>query len=232
MLTAMAGPKTILLVEDDALVRAPMRAALEGAGYRVLESDLVAVGLNEFRTKSPDLVLLDVELPDGTGLEFCRAVRAHKTLSKTPVIMMTGRGGIEQKGEGFEAGADHYLVKPVHPREVLMWVESLLRRVGLEREEGDALEAGDLSIDRKALVVRYKGEALPGLTAKEVELLFFLVRKRPQVLSRKYILSNLWKTVAVDHVIDTHIGNLRKKLPAEVSDRVQNVPGKGFRYFG
>lgn len=228
----MAEAKTILLVEDDALVREPMRSALESAGYRVLEADLVAVGLNEFRTKSPDLVMLDIELPDGSGLDFCRAVRAHKSLAKTPVIMMTGRGGLEQKGEGFEAGADHYLVKPVHPREALMWVESLLRRVGLEREEGGALEAGELSIDREALVVRYKGEALPKLTAKEVELLFFLVRKRPQVLSRRYILSTLWKTVTVDHVIDTHIGNLRKKLPPEVSDRIQNVPGKGFRYFG
>ncbi|MBI5595633.1 MAG: response regulator transcription factor [Elusimicrobia bacterium] len=228
----MAEAKTILLVEDDALVREPLRSVLETAGYRVLEADLASVGLNEFRTKSPDLVMLDIELPDGSGLEFCRAVRAHKSMAKTPVIMMTGRGGLEQKGEGFEAGADHYLVKPVHPREALMWVESLLRRVGLEREEGGALEAGELSIDREALVVRYRGAALPKLTAKEVELLFFLVRKRPQVLSRRYILSTLWKTVTVDHVIDTHIGNLRKKLPPEVSDRIQNVPGKGFRYFG
>lgn len=229
---AMSEVKTILLVEDDAWVREPLRAALQAAGYRVLEADGVAVGLNEFRTKSPALVVLDIELPDGTGLEFCRSVRAHKSLAKTPVIMMTGRGGLEQKGEGFEAGADHYLVKPVHPREIVMWVESLLRRLKVEREEGDLLVAGDLSIDRKAVVVRYKDAPLPKLTAKEVELLFFLVRKRPQVLSRKYILSNLWRTVAVDHVIDTHIGNLRKKLPAEVSDRIQNVPGKGFRYFG
>lgn len=228
----MAGAKTVLLVEDDAQVRAPLRAALAAAGYRVLEADGVAVGLNEFRSKAPDLVVLDVELPDGTGLEMCRSIRAHKALAKTPVIMLTGRGQMDQKGEGFAAGADHYLVKPVHPREVLMWAESLLRRLGLEREEEQALEAGDLAIDRKALVVRYKGEPLPGLTAKEVDLLYFLVRKRPQVLSRKYILSNLWRTVAVDHVIDTHIGNLRKKLPVEVSDRIQNVPGKGFRYFG
>lgn len=228
----MSEGKTILLVEDDALSREPLRAALQGAGYRVLEADGVAVGLNEFRTKSPALVVLDIQLPDGTGLEFCRAVRAHKTLAKTPVIMLTGRGGLEQKGEGFSAGADHYLVKPVHPREALMWVASLLRRVASEREEGESLEAGDLAIDRKALVVRYKDAVLPKLTAKEVELLYFLVRKRPAVLSRKYILSTLWRTVAVDHVIDTHIGNLRRKLPVELADRIQNVPGKGFRYFG
>ena len=73
---------------------------------------------------------------------------------------------------------------------------------------------------------------MPKLTVKELELLYFLVRKRPAVLSRKHILGTLWRTVTVDHVVDTHIANLRKKLPAEVSDRIQNVPGKGFRYFG
>lgn len=227
----MSGKKTVLLVEDDAGVRTPLRVAFEAAGYRVLEADLAAVGLNEFRTKEPDLVVLDVELPDGTGLEVCKSIRAHKTLAKTPVIMLTGRGGFEQKGEGFGAGADHYLVKPVHPRELLLWAGSLLRRAEPE-EGGDVLEAGELSIDRAAMVVRFKGEPLPKLTVKELELLYFLVRKRPGVLSRKHILSTLWRTVAVDHVVDTHIGNLRKKLPPEVSDRIQNVPGKGFRYFG
>lgn len=227
----MGDTKTVLLIEDDAGVRAPLRAAFESEGYRVLEADLASVGLNEFRTKEPDLVVLDVELPDGTGLEVCRGIRANKSLGKTPVIMLTGRGGLEHKGEGFGAGADHYLVKPVHPKELLLWAGSLLRRAGPEAEPAE-LEAGDLSIDRAAMVVRYRGEPLPKLTVKELELLYFLVRKRPGVLSRKHILSTLWRTVAVDHVVDTHIGNLRKKLPSEISDRIQNVPGKGFRYFG
>ncbi|TBR25923.1 response regulator transcription factor [bacterium] len=227
----MGEQKTVLMVEDDAGVRAPLRAAFEAAGYRVLEADGIAVGLNEFRTKEPDLVVLDVELPDGTGLDACRSIRAHKTLSKTPVIMLTGRGGLEQKGEGFEAGADHYLVKPVHPKELLLWAGSLLRRTGEDAGAG-AVTAGELSVDREAMVARFKGEPLPKLTVKELELLHFLVLKRPAVVSRKHILSKLWRTVAVDHVVDTHIANLRKKLPAEVSDRIQNVPGKGFRYFG
>ena len=143
----MTEQKTILLVEDDALVRDPLRAALQGDGYRVLEADGVAVGLNEFRPKEPDLVVLDVELPDGSGLEACRGIRAHKTLGKTPVVMLTGRGHMDQKGEGFASGADHYLVKPVHPREVLMWAESLLRRVKAERSEGEALVAGELVLN-------------------------------------------------------------------------------------
>ena len=145
--------------------------------------------------------------------------------------MLTWRRVLDQKWGGVVAGADHYLVKPVHPRELLLWASSLLRRAEPE-EEGGLLEAGELSIDRAAMVVRFKGEPLPKLTVKELELLYFLVRKRPGVLSRKHILSTLWRTVAVDHVVDTHIGNLRKKLPPEISDRIQNVPGKGFRYFG
>ena len=110
-------------------------------------------------------------------------------------------------------------------------VESLLRRLVSERGEGASLDAGDLKIDLETMVVRFKGELVAKLTPKEVELLHYLVKKRPQVVSRKQVLSGLWRTVAVDHVVDTHIGNLRKKLPLEVSDRIQNVPGKGFRYF-
>ena len=226
----MAEPSQILLVEDDARMRGVMSEALSGAGYRVHEADGVKVALHLFRTHEPDLAVLDIELPDGSGLDICKGIRAHKTLSITPVIMLTGKGGLDDKGAGFEAGADQYLVKPVAPRELLMWAAALLRRLKLDSGEGDELRVGDLGIDVKAHLVRYKDQTISNLTVKEFELLYFLVRKRPQVLSRKSILTNLWHTVAVDNVVDTHIFNLRRKLPSEVADRLQSVPGKGFRY--
>ncbi len=222
----------LLLVEDDATAREPLRDILAASGYRVLEADTIEAAKHLFTRQSPDLVVLDVHLPDGTGLEFCKAVRAHKTRAATPIIMLTGAGRLDDKTAGFSAGADHYLVKPIDPQELVLWVRSLLRRAMAELEPGDRIEAGDLTVDLAAHVVRFKGADITDLTVKELELFSFLVRSRPKPLTRKYILSCLWRTVAVDHVVDTHIGNLRKKLPPELSDRIQSVPGKGFRYLG
>lgn len=227
----MDAAKTILLVEDDPAARAVLSEGLSGAGYRVLEADGVKVALHLFRTHEPDLAVLDVDLPDGSGLEVCKGIRASKNLATTPVIMLTGKGALDDKGAGFEAGADQYLVKPVAPRELVMWAAALLRRLSLDAGGGDELKAGPLVIAVSAHLVRYKDEVVSNLTVKEFELLCYLVKKRPQVLSRKQILSNLWHTVAVDNVVDTHVFNLRRKLPREAADRIQSVPGKGFRYF-
>ncbi|MCX5789224.1 MAG: response regulator transcription factor [Elusimicrobia bacterium] len=223
---------TILLVEDDPGVRVPMREALSNAGYLVAEADRIDVARHLLRSAKPALAVLDVELPDGSGIDLCKEIRANKSLGPLPVIMLTGKGAMGDKGEGFAAGADQYLVKPVPPREVLMWVGALVRRLKLDAGESDVIEAGDLSIDLKSHLVKFKGQVLSDLTVKEFELLFFLVRARPQVLTRKYILSNLWKTVAVDNVVDTHIHNLRKKVGPDLALRLQSVPGKGFRYLG
>ncbi|MBI5200438.1 MAG: response regulator transcription factor [Elusimicrobia bacterium] len=223
--------KTLLLVEDDARVRDDLRTVLEAEGFRLVVGDTVEMGKHLFASEKPELCILDVNLPDGSGLDICAHVRAHKDRGSTPVIMLTGRGGFDDKQAGFEAGADQYLVKPVVPREVLMWVQALLRRLDLDQGGGGTLKVGELEIDPKGYAVRWQGTPLPRLTVKEFELLYFLVRKRPQVISRKQILSNLWHTVAVDHVVDNHLMKLRRKLPPQVADRLQSVPGKGFRYF-
>ncbi|MCX5788254.1 MAG: response regulator transcription factor [Elusimicrobia bacterium] len=224
--------KTVLIVEDDMAIRTASAFVLSAAGYRVLESDTIAVGLHLFQTQQPDIVLVDVGLPDGSGMDLCRKVRASKKLSATPVIILTAQGQFESKSAGFEAGADQYLVKPVPPQEVLLWVQALLKRVDFDQGKGKALEAGDLVIEPEAHLVRYRDVAISNLTVKEFDLLYFLVRNRPKVLSRQHILSNLWHTVAVDKLVDAHMGNLRSKLPQELADKLQAVPGKGFRYFG
>ena len=216
--------------EDDAELRVPIRDILVASGYRVLEAESVEMGVHLFLRQTPDLAILDVELPDGSGLEVCRAIRGHKTLSKTPVIMLTGAGKLEEKTAGFAAGADHYLIKPIQPEELLLWIGALLRRAAPDEGSGKFVEAGDLRVDLEAHLVRFKGQDITDLTVKELQLIGFLVRHRPKPVSRKQILSVLWRTVAVDHLVDTHISNLRKKLPPELSDRIQSVPGRGFRY--
>lgn len=227
----MDEAKKILVVEDDGEQRRMLREALSAQGWRVVETDGIESGWHLFQSHKPDLAVLDVHLPDGSGRDLCRKIRGHKTLSATPVVMLTGRGELDDRLSGFEAGADQYLVKPVHVRELLAWVQALLRRLTLDKDEGAELRAGDLVIELETHLVRYKDRVVPNLTCKEFDLLAFLVKKRPKVLSRGDILKTLWRTIAVDHVVDTHLSNLRRKLPAEVADRLQSIPGRGFRYF-
>ncbi|MFA5140851.1 MAG: response regulator transcription factor [Elusimicrobiota bacterium] len=226
----METAKTVLIIEDDRGTRHLLHSILTAEGLRVLEAEGAKVGITLLRKEKPDLVVLDLSLPDGTGFDVCKEIRSHKTLAATPVIMLTGRSELEDKVSGFEAGADQYLVKPVHPAEFRQWVRALLRRLSLDQGQSDELLADDLVIDLKAHTVRFRDQLIPDLSVKQFELLCFLVKKRPQVLSRKYILSCLWRTVAMDHLVDAHLTNLRKKLPPELSDRIQNIPGKGFRY--
>jgi len=225
--------KSILIVEDNNELALVLKFALAEAGYDVTVSDLMSSGFNIFQNSRPSLVIVDIDLPDGSGLELCKRIRAHKPLSTTPVIILTGHTEMDIKMLGFSCGADQYLSKPITSGELLMWVNALLKRVDLDRygEACDKIVAGDLIIESETRLVKYKGGIINTLTTKEFELLCALVKHRPMVLTRKFILSSLWHTVAVDHLVDTHIYNLKKKLPHELADKIQSVPGKGFRFF-
>lgn len=224
--------KTILIVEDDDFTRALVRDTLTAAAHTVIEAESAASGFSLFQTKTPDLAILDVKLPDGSGIELCRKIREHKKLSDTPVIILTGESELDRKRTGFAAGADQYLVKPIHAEELLLWVAALLRRHTTEREGPSSLTVGELTVDAEAYVASFKGRVIAGLTTKEFELLWFLLKNRPKVMSRRGVLTKLWRTVAVDHLVDAHLYNLRKKLPPAVAACIQAVPGKGFRFFG
>jgi len=227
----VAEQKTILIVEDDERVRDMLKLSLTQAGFRVLESEQVAAGFQLFVSKEPDLVVLDLDLPDGSGLDVCQKIRASSARPNTPIIILTANSDLETKLSGLSYGADQYLVKPIHPLEFMQWVNALLRRVEFESGGGTRLEVGELSLYTESREAWFQNMPLTRLTGKEFELLYYLVKNRPRVCSRKDILNRLWKTVAVDHVVDTHMTNLRKKLPTVISDKLQNIPGKGFRYF-
>jgi two-component system response regulator MtrA len=145
--------------------------------------------------------------------------------------MLTAQQDFEAKQAGISAGADQYLAKPVKADEVMLWVDGLLKRKAQYASNKDRLQAGSLLIDVPARLVKVGETVIDTLTAREFDLLYALVKKRPQVLSRDAILKQVWRTIAVDNIVDTHMSHLRRKLPAEISDRLQNVPGKGFRYF-
>ncbi len=223
--------ETILIVEDDPVVRHLLRDSLALDGFRVIESDSAERGFQLFVTREPHLVVLDIQLPDGTGFDVCRKIRASTGKAKTPVIMLTAQGQLEAKLEGLAVGADQYLVKPIHPLEFMQWVKALLRRVEFESGGGTKLVVGELTLMLETREAWFESMPLSRLTPKEFELLHYIVKNRDRVVSRKEILSKLWKTVAVDHTVDTHVRNLRKKLPTVIADRIQNVRGKGFHYF-
>ena len=222
--------RKILIVEDDPNLRQTLADGLKQAEYSVVDAMSISEGFDLLQSKKPDIVVLDVHLPDGTGIDFCEKIRGHKDFFDTPIIMLTGSSTDADKVSGFAAGADQYLTKPIPMNELLMWIDALLRRIKLDKNESPVINCGDLHIEMDSHIVRFRDEIIYNLTGKEFDLLYFLVKNSPSVISRKNILSKLWHTIAVEHLVDTHISNLRKKLPKELTEQIQSVPGKGFRF--
>ncbi|HAH07579.1 MAG TPA: DNA-binding response regulator [Elusimicrobia bacterium] len=225
----MTGRKKILAVEDDGVVLDYIIDTL-CADYEILPAKTLKAGWSLFKERRPDLAILDLSLPDGSGIDLCRKIREYSEQGDIPVIMLTARGGLADKAEGFSAGADQYLVKPLESAELRMWTQALLKRIATDKGERGRIHAGRLVLDPDAMLATWESSLIHGLTPKEFELLLHLVRRRPAVVSRKEILSRLWHTVAADNLVDAHLCNLRRKLPPALAGRIQAVPGKGFRY--
>lgn len=222
--------EVVLVVEDNEETGAMLSAVMEEAGFQV-ERAGTAAGAREFlRGNTPALIILDLVLPDGNGLEICSRVREDARLAVTPVIAITGQDALSQKEKGFACGVDQYLTKPIDTEEVVLWAKALLRRVEMDRSGGAVVTMGDLQLDRKAQLARYKDVTVSNLTSREFALLYALVRNSPGVLSRRDILAKVWRTISVDNLVDTHLFNLRNKLPPAVAANIQSIPGKGFRY--
>ena len=222
---------SILVVEDHAETREMLRAALEEGGFRVACAGDVKAALEYLAGHRPRMLILDLRLPDGNGLEICTHARQSDAMSDIPVIALTGEDELPDKKKGFAAGVDQYLTKPIVMEELLMWVDALLRRVSLDKCGGTLLKAGRLEMEVRAQLVKFRDKPVKNLTRREFELLYALVKNSPGILSRQEILAHVWRTVAVENLVDAHMFNLRKKLPPELSERIQSITGKGFRYY-
>jgi len=222
---------SILIVEDHKETCEMLRAAIEDAGFRPACAGGVQSALEYLKNNRPCMLILDLHLPDGNGLEVCSRVRDSDSLADIPIIALTGQDELADKKKGFATGVDQYLTKPIVMEELLMWIKALLRRISIDKNGGTVLEMRGLSMDVKAQLVRYNGVEIENLTRREFELMFALAKNSPKLLSRKEILSQVWCTVSVENLVDTHMFNLRNKLPAELSAKIQSVHGKGFRYF-
>jgi two-component system response regulator RegX3 len=230
----MAGERrTILLVEDERSITEPLAAALEREGFEAQVAGTVAEALEHAKRVQPDLVLLDVMLPDGSGFDVCRELRRT---SRVPIIMLTARGEETDRVIGLELGADDYVVKPFSAREVTARIRAVLRRVESAPEpEGGVIEIGDVRLDPAKREVRRAGEALE-LSRKEFDLLELLMRNAGTVVKRERLIEDVWDTTwfGSTKTLDVHVSGLRRKLGDDATEPryLHTVRGVGFRFAG
>jgi DNA-binding response OmpR family regulator len=234
----------ILVVEDEISLQETLAYNLKKQGYTVHTASTGGEALKSARDLKPDLILLDIMLPEMDGFEVCRTLRQEMN---TPVLMLTARDDEIDRVVGLEVGADDYLTKPFSMRELMARVKAMLRRVRLIREDAEAKSSGadvasggsmrfdNLEINTIRREVLFEGKALP-LKPKEYELLHFLAIHRGQVLTREHILEKVWgwDFIGDSRTVDVHIRWLREKIEKDPAkpDRIVTVRGAGYRYEG
>jgi len=219
----------ILVVEDEADIQEVLEYNLKRDGHEVVLTATAKDGLRHARERRPDLVLLDLMLPDGSGTELCKTLRQDAAMRGVRVVMLTAKGEEIDRVIGFELGADDYIVKPFSVRELLLRVQAVLRRV-TTGESGETTQFGVLRVDRGAHRVWVAGQEVE-LTALEFKLLLTLHDRRNRVQTRDALLSDVWKIDAdvTTRTVDTHVKRLREKLGA-AGIYVQTVRGVGYRF--
>ncbi|MBN1938192.1 MAG: response regulator transcription factor [Candidatus Aminicenantes bacterium] len=220
----------IALVEDEPDLARLTAQALEQEGFRV-STYFDAAGFYRSLDKSlPDLILLDLMLPDADGLDVCRIIRRNETWQSIPVICVTAKGGETDRVLGLELGADDYVVKPIAYKELAARIRAVLRR-GRAEAPPARLSIGDgaVEMDPERFEVRLAGKPLE-LTTTEFKLLYLLASKPGRVFTREQILDKIWgnEKIVLDRTVDVHIKNLREKL-GEAARYLKNIRGVGYK---
>lgn len=226
------GP-TVLLIEDEAPMRRFLRAALSSQGYRVVEAGSVKEGTAMAFSHNPDLVLLDLGLPDGDGIAFCRTLREW---TRTPLVVLSARGREDDKIEALDAGADDYLTKPFGMGELLARLR-VAQRHSLERAEHQLdqpiVSVGPVTLDKARHEVRVHDREVH-LTRTEYRLLLLFLENAGKVLTHRYILEHVWGPGAVGypHYVRVQVGELRKKIEVQPArpQWLVTEPGVGYRF--
>jgi len=236
-------PETILVVEDETALRETLAYNLQKEGYTVEAVGDGRSALESARRLKPDLLVLDIMLPELDGFDVCRILRKEMN---TPILMLTARDDEIDRVVGLEVGADDYLTKPFSMRELVARVKAQLRRArllhdevekarGLESTVQDVLTFGDLALDRTRREVILKGQPLP-LKPQEYELLAFFAEHKRQMLSREFILERVWgwDFIGDSRTVDVHVRWLRQKIEADPAKpiRIVTVRGGGYRFEG
>jgi two-component system phosphate regulon response regulator PhoB len=222
-------PQTVLVVDDERDILELVGFNLTQAGFKVLTATDGRRALETARRHPPDLIILDLMLPLMPGTEVAKALRGDEKTRSIPILMLTARGEEVDRVVGFELGADDYVVKPFSPRELILRVQAILRREGVEEGERP-LVFSQLIIDLPAHSVKLEGREL-NLTTTEFKLLHRLARRPGRAFSRDQLLGDVWGyTEDVEsRTVDTHVKRLRAKL-GKMGDWIQTVRGVGYRF--
>jgi two-component system response regulator RegX3 len=227
----MQPKRTVLLVEDEPSITEPLAESLEREGFDTKVAATAAEALEMAARIQPDLVLLDVMLPDGSGFDVCRELRQS---SRVPIIMLTARGEEADRVVGLELGADDYIVKPFSAREVAARIRAVLRRVDSPAQPDEKpISVGELRLDPARREVTKDGEVLE-LSRKEFELLQLLMRSAGSVVTRERAIDEVWDTnwFGSTKTLDVHVSGLRRKLGDDSNEPrfLHTVRGVGFRF--
>ncbi len=229
-----ASGGTILFVEDEEAISAPFSKVLAREGFEPVVAGTAAEAMELAERIEPDLVLLDLTLPDGDGRDVCRALRRD---SDVPIVMLTARGSELDRVVGLEMGADDYVVKPFSGAEVVSRIRAVLRRTRAAGADGGRFEpafaVGDLEIDVAARTAALAGEPVE-LTRKEFDLLAELARNAGRVVTREDLMARVWDVnwFGSTKTLDVHVGALRRKLGDDPAAprHIETVRGVGFRF--
>lgn len=232
----MDNKSKILVVDDEERIRRLIRMYLEREDFEIEEAENGKIALDLALNNDYDLILLDIMMPEMDGIEVCEELRKEKT---TPVIMLTAKGEESNRVQGFEIGADDYIVKPFSPREVILRVKAILRRVSstsYQNTDGDTKNVvvfPHLTIDLDAHRVTTGGNEI-NLTPKEYELLCFLAQSPDKVFNRETLLKEVWQYEFFGDLrtVDTHVKRLREKLTSaskEAAKMIVTVWGVGYK---
>ena len=222
--------RTILVVEDEPTLRETLAEALEADGFRAVQAADGLAALERFRSEQPDLVLLDLMLPELSGLEVTRQIRAE---SSVPIVMLAARDAELDKVVGLEMGADDYVTKPFSPRELVARVKALLRRAEVPDETPRPIEAGKLTIDPASYRVTRAGKPIT-LSTLEFRLLYYLAARPNRVFTRDQLLDAVWGTerFVTPRSVDVYVRRLREKIEPDPDQPVclKTVRGAGYLF--
>lgn len=220
---------TVLVVEDEADVVDLLRYNLGKAGFAVQIARDGLEGLEMARKNRPDVVILDLMLPGMEGHAVCKSLKKDPQTESLPIVMLTAKGEPEERVKGLELGADDYVTKPFSPRELVLRVQALLRRLRVSAN-AHALEIDHFRVDKGNFEIQMDGKRLD-LTITEFKLLSTLIERRGRILSRESLLQDVWGYQnAIDtRTVDTHMRRLREKLGAQ-AQRLETIRGEGYRF--
>ena len=220
---------TVLVVEDEEDVVDLIRYNLNKAGFSVLVAMDGRTGLTLAREYRPDVMVLDLMLPGLDGRSLCKILKNDPMTESLPILMLTARGGPDERIEGLEIGADDYMGKPFSPKELVLRLQALLRRVRT-KPQADNREIAPFQVCKSTFEIRLEGRRLE-LTATEFKLLSLMMERRGRVLSRDTLLQDVWGYQhAIDtRTVDTHMRRLREKLGTHAS-RLETIRGEGYRF--